>query len=217
MVARSTGNLTSTFAYAKRGAAAAPSGLLRAQVHAWALLPTLAQQGPRPGCGCRPRRGADGTRSRSGRPGSGPFRLRRARTRPAPSRGAPHAWPNRPGPRPRRGLRGRLPTRHPRMGCRHPRPCPGRGLRDAVRRRSTRPGTSSTGYRRAACAPPPAPGAAAWTVCSPPGPPRASPTCANACTPCRLPLTRPAPHRRVAPGIRQTGPGRRDPEGMPDG
>ncbi|MGI5508848.1 Twin-arginine translocation pathway signal [Streptomyces sp. CA-106131] len=45
MVARSTGNLTSAFAYAERGAAAAPGGLVRAQLHAWALLPTLAQQG----------------------------------------------------------------------------------------------------------------------------------------------------------------------------
>src|SRR5262249_31997415 len=45
MVARSTGNLTSAFAYAERGAAAAPGGLVRAQFHAWALLPTLAQQG----------------------------------------------------------------------------------------------------------------------------------------------------------------------------
>ncbi|MFD8220922.1 hypothetical protein ACFV2U_46500 [Streptomyces sp. NPDC059697] len=45
MVARSTSNLTSACAYAERGAAAAPRGLVRAQLHAWALLPTLAQQG----------------------------------------------------------------------------------------------------------------------------------------------------------------------------
>ncbi|WP_236570347.1 Twin-arginine translocation pathway signal [Streptomyces mexicanus] len=45
MVARHTGNLTAALAYAERGAAAAPAGLIRAQLHAWALLPTLAQQG----------------------------------------------------------------------------------------------------------------------------------------------------------------------------
>jgi tetratricopeptide (TPR) repeat protein len=45
MVARSTGNLPAAISYAERGAAAAPSGLVRAQLHAWALLPTLAQQG----------------------------------------------------------------------------------------------------------------------------------------------------------------------------
>ncbi|MDQ0904091.1 hypothetical protein QFZ22_000076 [Streptomyces canus] len=45
MVARHTGNLTAAFSYAERGAAAAPGGLVRAQLHAWALLPTLAQQG----------------------------------------------------------------------------------------------------------------------------------------------------------------------------
>lgn len=45
MVARSTGNLPAAFSYAERGTAAAPSGLVRAQLHAWALLPTLAQQG----------------------------------------------------------------------------------------------------------------------------------------------------------------------------
>ncbi|MFH9968554.1 Twin-arginine translocation pathway signal [Streptomyces mirabilis] len=45
MVARHTGNLTAAIAYAERGAAAAPAGLVRAQLHAWALLPTLAQQG----------------------------------------------------------------------------------------------------------------------------------------------------------------------------
>ncbi|MGW2649997.1 Twin-arginine translocation pathway signal [Streptomyces sp. NPDC001393] len=45
MVARHTGNLTAALAYAERGAAAAPAGLVRAQLHAWALLPTLAQQG----------------------------------------------------------------------------------------------------------------------------------------------------------------------------
>ncbi|RSO09926.1 Twin-arginine translocation pathway signal [Streptomyces sp. WAC 05379] len=45
MVARSTGNLPAAYSYAERGAAAAPAGLVRAQLHAWALLPTLAQQG----------------------------------------------------------------------------------------------------------------------------------------------------------------------------
>ncbi|WP_327425810.1 hypothetical protein [Streptomyces sp. NBC_01236] len=45
MVARHTGNLTAAHTYAERGAAAAPVGLVRAQLHAWALLPTLAQQG----------------------------------------------------------------------------------------------------------------------------------------------------------------------------
>ncbi|TLS45684.1 Twin-arginine translocation pathway signal [Streptomyces montanus] len=45
MVARSTGNLQAALTYAERGAAAAPGGLVRAQLHAWALLPTLAQQG----------------------------------------------------------------------------------------------------------------------------------------------------------------------------
>ncbi|MBZ9641976.1 Twin-arginine translocation pathway signal [Streptomyces sp. PSKA30] len=45
MVARSTGNLTAALTYAERGAGAAPRGLLRAQLHAWAMLPTLAQQG----------------------------------------------------------------------------------------------------------------------------------------------------------------------------
>ncbi|MGW2826398.1 Twin-arginine translocation pathway signal [Streptomyces sp. NPDC001443] len=45
MVARHTGNLTAAYTYAERGAAAAPAGLVRAQLHAWALLPTLAQQG----------------------------------------------------------------------------------------------------------------------------------------------------------------------------
>ncbi|MFD7603385.1 hypothetical protein ACFWAN_23230 [Streptomyces mirabilis] len=45
MVTRSTGNLTAALTYAERGAAAAPRGLVRAQLHAWALLPTLAQQG----------------------------------------------------------------------------------------------------------------------------------------------------------------------------
>ncbi|MFF2128704.1 Twin-arginine translocation pathway signal [Streptomyces olivochromogenes] len=45
MVTRSTGNLTTALTYAERGAAAAPRGLVRAQLHAWALLPTLAQQG----------------------------------------------------------------------------------------------------------------------------------------------------------------------------
>ncbi|GAA3077500.1 hypothetical protein GCM10010448_69580 [Streptomyces glomeratus] len=45
MVARSTGNLSAALTYAERGAAAAPGGLVRAQLHALALLPTLAQQG----------------------------------------------------------------------------------------------------------------------------------------------------------------------------
>ncbi|MFE4824113.1 hypothetical protein ACFRFU_48790 [Streptomyces sp. NPDC056704] len=45
MVTRSTGNLTAALTYAEHGAAAAPRGLVRAQLHAWALLPTLAQQG----------------------------------------------------------------------------------------------------------------------------------------------------------------------------
>jgi hypothetical protein len=45
MVARSTGNLTAALTYAERGAGAAPRGLLRAQLHAWAMLPTFAQQG----------------------------------------------------------------------------------------------------------------------------------------------------------------------------
>ncbi|MCX4598392.1 Twin-arginine translocation pathway signal [Streptomyces sp. NBC_01549] len=45
MVARHTGNLTAAYTYAERGVAAAPAGLVRAQLHAWALLPTLAQQG----------------------------------------------------------------------------------------------------------------------------------------------------------------------------
>ncbi|MDQ1052071.1 hypothetical protein [Streptomyces sp. V4I2] len=40
-----TGNLTAAYTYAERGAAAAPASLVRAQLHAWALLPTLAQQG----------------------------------------------------------------------------------------------------------------------------------------------------------------------------
>ncbi|MER5430262.1 DUF3592 domain-containing protein [Streptomyces sp. NPDC002588] len=44
-MARHTGNLTAAYTYAERGAAAAPAGLVRAQLHAWALLPTLAQQG----------------------------------------------------------------------------------------------------------------------------------------------------------------------------
>jgi hypothetical protein len=45
MVVRSTGNLTAALTYAERGAGAAPRGLPRAQLHAWAMLPTLAQQG----------------------------------------------------------------------------------------------------------------------------------------------------------------------------
>ncbi|MFF2519597.1 hypothetical protein [Streptomyces sp. NPDC058086] len=44
MVTRSTGNLPAALTYAERGAAA-PRGLVRAQLHAWALLPTLALQG----------------------------------------------------------------------------------------------------------------------------------------------------------------------------
>jgi hypothetical protein len=38
MVARHTGTLTAALAYAERGAAAAPAGLVRAQLHAWAEL-----------------------------------------------------------------------------------------------------------------------------------------------------------------------------------
>ncbi|MEH0638887.1 Twin-arginine translocation pathway signal [Streptomyces bottropensis] len=45
MVARSTGSLTAALTYAERGAGTAPRGLPRAQLHAWAMLPTLAQQG----------------------------------------------------------------------------------------------------------------------------------------------------------------------------
>ncbi|MFE2610521.1 hypothetical protein ACFXDI_46085 [Streptomyces mirabilis] len=45
MVTRSSGKFTATLTYAERGAAAAPRGLVRAQLNAWALLPTLALQG----------------------------------------------------------------------------------------------------------------------------------------------------------------------------
>ncbi|MET9365823.1 Twin-arginine translocation pathway signal [Streptomyces sp. NPDC006632] len=45
MVARAADRLTEAVLYAERGAAAAPSGLVRAQLHAWALLPALAVVG----------------------------------------------------------------------------------------------------------------------------------------------------------------------------
>ncbi|MFE9629374.1 hypothetical protein [Streptomyces sp. NPDC006527] len=51
MVVCHTGNLTAAFAYAERGAAAAPAGLVRAQLHAWALCPpspSRAATGRRP-------------------------------------------------------------------------------------------------------------------------------------------------------------------------
>ncbi|WP_406336080.1 hypothetical protein [Streptomyces sp. NBC_00203] len=45
MVARATGRTADAIAHAERGAAAAPPGLVRAQLHAWALLPSLAAGG----------------------------------------------------------------------------------------------------------------------------------------------------------------------------
>jgi tetratricopeptide (TPR) repeat protein len=45
MVARATGQHTRAVAHAERGLASAPSGLPRAQLHAWALLPSLAELG----------------------------------------------------------------------------------------------------------------------------------------------------------------------------
>ncbi|WP_331763345.1 Twin-arginine translocation pathway signal (plasmid) [Streptomyces albidoflavus] len=45
MVARSSGRLADAVAFAEQGAALAPSGLVRAQLHAWALLPALAVSG----------------------------------------------------------------------------------------------------------------------------------------------------------------------------
>jgi len=45
MVARSTGKHTLALVHAERGLASAPSGLPRAQLHAWALLPSLAELG----------------------------------------------------------------------------------------------------------------------------------------------------------------------------
>ncbi|EPH45352.1 hypothetical protein STRAU_1617 [Streptomyces aurantiacus JA 4570] len=45
MVARSCGRITAAVEHAERGAAAAPEGLVRAQLHAWALLPALAAAG----------------------------------------------------------------------------------------------------------------------------------------------------------------------------
>ncbi|GAA4887255.1 Twin-arginine translocation pathway signal [Streptomyces coeruleoprunus] len=45
MVARTSGRITDAIEHAQRGAAAAPSGLARAQLHAWALLPALAAGG----------------------------------------------------------------------------------------------------------------------------------------------------------------------------
>ncbi|WP_254401032.1 Twin-arginine translocation pathway signal [Streptomyces sp. AC555_RSS877] len=45
MVARAAGHLPAALTHAERGSAAAPHGLVSAQLHAWALLPTLARQG----------------------------------------------------------------------------------------------------------------------------------------------------------------------------
>jgi tetratricopeptide (TPR) repeat protein len=45
MVARAAGQHTRAVAHAERGLASAPSGLPRAQLHAWALLPSLAELG----------------------------------------------------------------------------------------------------------------------------------------------------------------------------
>ncbi|WP_405891396.1 hypothetical protein OG427_38935 [Streptomyces sp. NBC_00133] len=45
MVARSSGRHETAAEHAECGIAAAPAGLVRAQLHAWALLPALAQQG----------------------------------------------------------------------------------------------------------------------------------------------------------------------------
>lgn len=44
MVARTTGQYDTALTYAERGARLAPTGLVRAQLHAWALLPALARQ-----------------------------------------------------------------------------------------------------------------------------------------------------------------------------
>lgn len=43
MVARTTGRYDTALAHAERGARLAPAGLVRAQLHAWALLPALAR------------------------------------------------------------------------------------------------------------------------------------------------------------------------------
>ncbi|MFF3459679.1 Twin-arginine translocation pathway signal [Streptomyces sp. NPDC002730] len=45
MIARTIGRHEAAVAHAERGIAAAPAGLVRAQLHAWALLPALARQG----------------------------------------------------------------------------------------------------------------------------------------------------------------------------
>ncbi|MFF8431713.1 Twin-arginine translocation pathway signal [Streptomyces sp. NPDC016566] len=45
MVARTSGRLQTAVEHAERGAAAAPPGRVRAQLHAWALLPVLATTG----------------------------------------------------------------------------------------------------------------------------------------------------------------------------
>ncbi|MGK5627164.1 Twin-arginine translocation pathway signal [Streptomyces sp. URMC 123] len=45
MVARASGHIAAAIQYAERGAAAAPQGLVRAQLNAWALLPALATAG----------------------------------------------------------------------------------------------------------------------------------------------------------------------------
>ncbi|WP_328335735.1 Twin-arginine translocation pathway signal [Streptomyces sp. NBC_00455] len=43
MIARTTGRYDTALSHAERGASLAPSGLARAQLHAWALLPALAR------------------------------------------------------------------------------------------------------------------------------------------------------------------------------
>lgn len=195
MVARHTGNLTAAYTYAERGAAAAPAGLVRAQLHAWALLPTLAQQG-------RDREAAAAldvalTELEADPAGQAPGRFGFDEPELALHQAEAHLTLGRTEQARTRAEASAAACTTGTPGWAAP-PSFSRRLRPPRRRPMPRsaPWTSSTGCHPAACVPPPAPGLSAWRVCSPPAPPSTSPICVNACAPCRLLWTRPAPHRR---------------------
>ncbi|WP_326658883.1 hypothetical protein [Streptomyces canus] len=119
MVARRTGNLSAALSYAERGAVAAPRGL-RAQLHAWALLPTLAEHG-------RDREANAAlevapTELEADPVGEAPGRFGFDEAELALHQAEAHLVLGRTDQaRARRGLGGRVQTQHAGVGCRHSR------------------------------------------------------------------------------------------------
>ncbi|MFD9657980.1 hypothetical protein [Streptomyces mirabilis] len=202
MVTRSTGNLTAALTYAERGAAAAPRGQVRVQLHAWALLPTLALQGLDREATSALEEGlteleADPVGEAPGRFGfdAAELALHQAEAHlalgrfdqacsRAESSAATRTIGTPDGPPP--------PSSSPRRRLPPSRPTP-----------PNEAWTCSTAFRPAAFAPPPAPGSGASTACSLTARPTAWATFANAWAPCRRRSTPTAPPPPDTRGVEQ--------------